>query len=58
MNDDEIQKRREAIAWTAKHKAPHGCGDREDGSMCEQELDGTCGLKSCDYFGLVASAEK
>ena len=58
MDAAEIKERRETIAWTAKHKAPHSCGDREDGALCPQNLDGTCPRRSCDYFGLVAAEKK
>jgi hypothetical protein len=43
------------IKWTQEHQHPHGCGDRGYGALCHQELDGTCKLESCDYYGLTAS---
>jgi hypothetical protein len=56
MDAREIQERREAIRWTQENKHPHGCGDRGGAEiLCHQNLDGTCNLKTCDYYGLTAS---
>lgn len=29
---------------------PHGCGDRERGSLCHMDLDGSCPLSTCTYY--------
>jgi hypothetical protein len=53
-NEDDKDWRRAEIKWTRENKRPHGCGDqaeRSDG-LCHQNLDGTCDLPTCAYFGL------
>lgn len=58
MTQAELQRLRDEIRLTQESNSPHGCGDKTEGAVCYQQLDGTCVRLTCAYYGLTASAPR